>query len=69
MSAIVEKPGVYSAPVLSYEEGILAKYSSPGLRRNVMTRYAKQFQLDDLKLPAAEIKELLARLYPEESPR
>jgi hypothetical protein len=48
----------------NYVEAILQEYSTPSLRRNELSRYAKMFQLYDLKLPRAEIDEILARLYP-----
>jgi hypothetical protein len=54
-----------SVPDNSYEEAILAAHSTPSLRRNEMPRYSKQFQLYDLKLPRADVVEILARFYPE----
>lgn len=55
-------------PDNSYEEGVLAKMSTPGLRRNIMTRREKHTQIDEVygnKLTPSEKKELLDRLYPE----
>jgi hypothetical protein len=48
------------------EEEILRKYSTPGLRRNEMTRQAKKEQLQNSKyaLRPEEIEGLLNQLYP-----
>jgi hypothetical protein len=48
------------------EEEILRKYSTPGLRRNEMTRQAKKEQLQNPKyaLRPEEIEGLLNQLYP-----
>jgi hypothetical protein len=48
------------------EEELLRKYSTPGLRRNEMTRQAKKEQLQNPKyaLRPEEINALLDQLYP-----
>ena len=51
----------------SYEESVLARASTPGLRRNIMTRREKHTQIDEVygsKLSSEEKRELLDRLYP-----
>jgi len=47
------------------EEGeILAKYSSPGLKRNQFSRYAKHWHLrENYRMTLQEREELLDKLY------
>lgn len=51
----------------SYEELILEKYSTPGLRCNQLTREAKKFQLDGLSTRRVKLdtQEILDKLYPD----
>jgi hypothetical protein len=55
-------------PDNSYEESILAQYSTPGLKRNGFTRLGKKEWLDFAhpKMTKAERDELLDKLFPEE---
>jgi hypothetical protein len=47
------------------EQEILARYSTPGLRRNVLTRAGKKAHLQTLpRITPDEIEEILDRLYP-----
>lgn len=47
-----------------YQANILAKYSSPGLRRNILTREAKREQLrGKWKKSPEEAEEILLKLY------
>jgi hypothetical protein len=48
------------------EAEILRTYSTPGLRRNEMTRQAKKEQLQNPKyaLRPEEVEQLLSQLYP-----
>jgi hypothetical protein len=43
------------------------RYSTPGLRRNVLTRAGKKWHLQGFaRITADEIEEILNRLYPDE---
>jgi hypothetical protein len=47
------------------EQEILARYSTPGLRRNVLTRAGKKWHLQGFaRITSDEIEEILDRLYP-----
>jgi hypothetical protein len=48
------------------EEAIIARYSTVGLKRNVLDRFAKRMQLDGLGVHADERDEILNALYGEE---
>jgi hypothetical protein len=48
---------------MDYHEEILARYSTPGLKRHELTRAEKKFQLDGLKITGARAKEILDALY------
>lgn len=48
---------------MSYEQEIIDRHSTPGLRRNELTRYAKKEQLDSLNVPAADRDKILEELY------
>ena len=52
------------------EDEILAAHSTPGLRRNVLPRYAKklnmEFDAQFNKMTKAERDEFLDKLYPDE---
>jgi hypothetical protein len=50
--------------VISDEKAVLERYSSPSLRRNVLSPWAKRHQLESLRVPEAEIKKILEELYP-----
>jgi hypothetical protein len=51
------------------EQEILARYSTPGLRRNELTRAGKKWHLQGFaRITADEIEEILDRLYPCEPP-
>jgi hypothetical protein len=51
------------------EQEILARYSTPGLRRNVLTRAGKKAHLQTMpRITPEEIEEILNRLYPEHPP-
>jgi hypothetical protein len=51
------------------EREILARYSTPGLRRNVLTRAGKKSHLQSMpRITPEEIEEILNRLYPSEPP-
>jgi hypothetical protein len=51
------------------EQEILARYSTPGLRRNELTRAGKKWHLQGFtRITSDEIEEILDRLYPGESP-
>jgi hypothetical protein len=48
------------------EQEILERYSTPGLRRNVLTRTGKKAHLQTMpRITPDEIEEILARLYPQ----
>jgi hypothetical protein len=50
------------------EQAILARYSTPGLRRNELTRAGKKRHLQSMpRITPDEIEEILNRLYPGES--
>lgn len=52
---------------MSNEQDILDRYSTPGLRRNTLSRRTKREQLLEHKVvPREDIEPLLDRLYPEE---
>jgi hypothetical protein len=46
------------------ESEILAAYSTPGLRRNQLSRGAKKEHLRSLRVSEAEIEKILNELYP-----
>jgi hypothetical protein len=48
------------------ETEILAAYSTPGLRRNQLSRGAKKEHLRSLRVPEADIEKILDELYPTE---
>ena len=50
----------------STEAEILARYSTPGLRRGALTRAAKKDQLNGMKVPPADRDKILGELYPPE---
>lgn len=59
--------GVSTTPLVpdnSYEQGIVDKHSPPSLRRNVLTRSAKRFYLEDGKRTPVEVNQILDELYP-----
>lgn len=47
---------------------ILAKYSTPGLRRHELTRSEKFSQLAAMKVDRETIEKILTNLYPAEEP-
>jgi hypothetical protein len=50
------------------EQEILARYSTPGLRSNELTRAGKKRHLQSMpRITPDEIEEILNRLYPDES--
>lgn len=51
--------------LFTYEETILLRNSTHGLRKNQLTRSAKKDQLASLKCVGAEAELILAQLYPE----
>jgi hypothetical protein len=59
-----------SSILMTYEEEILTKHSTSGLRRNVLPREAKklnmEFDENYRHMTIAERDELLDKLYPEE---
>jgi len=50
----------------SGEQDVLAKYSTPGLKRGTLTRSAKKAQLEALRYAPADIAKTLDQLYPQE---
>jgi hypothetical protein len=49
------------------EQEILERYSTPGLRRNVLTRAGKKWHLQDFaRITPEEIEAVLDQLYPPE---
>lgn len=51
------------------EKEILAKYSTPGLRRRVLSRYGKKWQLrDSYRMSPDEMEKLLDELYAADAP-
>lgn len=55
---------------MSHEEDVLAKCSTPGLRRNVLSRFAKkmnmEFDAQFNRMTKVERDEFLDKLYPDE---
>lgn len=49
-----------------YELDILSRHSTPGLRKNQMTRQAKRDHLASLSVTPREQGEILERMYPKE---
>lgn len=49
---------------MTYEEGILARYSTPGLRRNQLDRSAKKDHLGSAGVKGPEAEKILNELYP-----
>lgn len=49
------------------EQEILARYSTPGLRKHELTRSEKKAHLASLRITGEEAERILARLYPEEA--
>lgn len=52
---------------MTYEDEILARNSTPGLRRNELDRTAKKDHLAGLKVSREESDKILNQLYPEEN--
>jgi hypothetical protein len=53
---------------MSTDEEIVAKFSTPGLKRNVLSRYAKTWHLrDNYRMTREERDALLDKLYAIES--
>lgn len=48
---------------MTVEQDVLAKYSTPGLRSNTLTRAAKRDHLDSLKVPREDRDKILHQLY------
>jgi hypothetical protein len=55
-------------PDNAYEQAIVDRYSTPGLRRNQLDRAAKRDHLAGLKLPAHEVAKIMAELYGDDEP-
>jgi hypothetical protein len=47
------------------EAEVLARYSTPGLQKNKLTRQAKRDHLLSLRMSPDAVDKLLAELYPE----
>lgn len=52
----------------SYEEFVLARYSTPSLQRNTLTKDGKRNQLETLGIKPDEVKKIMAELYPDDGP-
>lgn len=52
----------------SYEEDIIARHSTPGLKRNELTREAKKDHLAGQRVPKEEQEKILAELYGDRPP-
>jgi hypothetical protein len=49
----------------TYEEGILARHSTPGLRKRELDRIAKKDHLGSLGIKGEDAAKILDQMYPE----
>jgi hypothetical protein len=49
---------------MTYEEEILARHSTPGLRKRELTRQAKKDHLDSMNIKGEEAEKILNEIYP-----
>jgi hypothetical protein len=60
----VDPSDVRGALPMTYEEEILAKHSTPGLRKHELTRLAKKDHLGSMNIKGPEAEKILNEMYP-----